>query len=129
MTAARLAGIIRDTEGENREDHDRGHAAARLTSSQLAAAIGNVLVVVDRCVRRRPAVHVAAGRTFFTKDEAIATLRGLSPIDSITIRYAILTGVVLWMASIAGGWFDNWCVYHRIPEGIAQPPRRGAIRP
>jgi site-specific recombinase len=40
----------------------------------------------------------------------------------MTIWYAILTGVVLWMASITGGWFDNWCVYHRIPEGIARHP-------
>jgi site-specific recombinase len=24
--------------------------------------------------------------------------------------------------SVAGGWFDNWCVYHRIPDGIAQRP-------
>jgi site-specific recombinase len=54
------------------------------------------------------------------EEEALETLRVMSPIDSFTIWYAALTGVVLWLASIAGGWFDNWVVYHRLPDGIAQ---------
>ena len=46
----------------------------------------------------------------------------MSPVSSFTVWYAALTGVLLWLASVAGGWFDNWCVYHRIPDGIAQGP-------
>lgn len=62
------------------------------------------------------------GHTFFQEEEAVATLRSISPIGSMTIWYAALTGVILWVASIAGGWFDNWVVYHRIPEGVAEHP-------
>ncbi len=36
--------------------------------------------------------------------------------------YAALTGVILWLASVIGGWFDNFCAYHRLPLAIAQHP-------
>src|SRR5262249_54970516 len=32
---------------------------------------------------------------------------------------AALTGVILWMAAMVGGWMDNWAVYHRLPQAIA----------
>ena len=121
MTAARLAGIISETDGEGREERVADEAA-RLASSQLAAAVANVLVVSAGAFAAGRAFTSLTGHTFFTDDEAVATLLSISPVDSMTIWYAILTGVILWVASIAGGWFDNWCVYHRIPEGIARHP-------
>ena len=119
MTAARLAGIIRESEGEDREDRIAA-TVAQLTSSQLAAAIGNVAVVAAGAGLFSWLFLTLAGRPFLAEAEAIETLRVMSPIDSWTIWYAALTGVVLWLASVAGGWFDNWCVYHRLPDGIAQ---------
>ena len=123
MTAARLAGIIRESEGDDREDRIAA-TAAQVTSSQLAAAIGNVLVVGTGAALFSWLFLVVSGRPFMHEEEALETLRVMSPIDSMTIWYAALTGVVLWLASVAGGWFDNWCVYHRLPDGIAQRPAR-----
>ncbi len=119
MTAARLAGIIRESEGEDREDRIAA-TAAQLTSSQLAAAMGNVTVVAIGAGLFSWAFVTLAGRPFLAEADARETLRVMSPINSWTIWYAALTGVVLWLASVAGGWFDNWCVYHRLPDGIAQ---------
>ncbi|HEX6827348.1 MAG TPA: hypothetical protein VF104_00055, partial [Burkholderiales bacterium] len=44
----------------------------------------------------------------------------LSPIASGTVWYAALTGVILWLASLAGGWLDNWSAYHRLPLAISE---------
>ena len=121
MTAARLAGIMRDSEGEDREDRI-AETAAQLTSSQLAAAVGNVLVVAAGAAVFSWLFLIAFGRPFMHEDEALETLRVMSPIDSMTIWYAALTGVVLWLASVAGGWFDNWVVYHRLADGLASQP-------
>ncbi len=119
MTAARLAAIIRDSEGEDREDRI-AETAAHLTSSQLAAAIANVVVVAAGAIAFGRLFLFLAGRPFMPDAEAAETLRVMSPIDSWTVWYAALTGVVLWLASVAGGWFDNWVAYHRIPDGLAQ---------
>ena len=133
MTAATLAGIIRESAGEDREDRIAS-TFARLTSSQFAAAVGNVLVVSSGALLVGTLFPLATGTAYLPQEEAVATLRSLSPIDSMTVVYSIMTGVVLWLASVAGGWFDNWCVYHRIADGIAQHPfgkiagRTGLVR-
>jgi site-specific recombinase len=123
MTAARFAAIIRESEGESREDQV-AIAASQLTSSQLAAAVSNVLVVGLGAALFSWLFLILIGRPFMAEEEAIETLRVMSPVNSFTIWYAALTGIVLWLASVAGGWFDNWCVYHRIPDGIAQRPAK-----
>jgi site-specific recombinase len=48
------------------------------------------------------------------------TFETLSPVNSGTVFFAALTGVLLWLGSLAGGWFENWATYHRVPEGLAQ---------
>jgi site-specific recombinase len=121
MTAARFAGIMRESEGEDREDRI-ADAAARLTSSQLAAVSANVVVVAAGAALYSWLFLLAFGRPFMHEEEALETLRVMSPIDSMTIWYAALTGVVLWLASVAGGWFDNWVVYHRIADGLSHRP-------
>jgi site-specific recombinase len=119
MTAARLASMIRESAGGDREDRV-AVAASQLTSSQLAAAVSNVVVVAVGAALFSWLFLTLVGRPFLDEAEAVDTLRVMSPLNSFTIWYAALTGVVLWLASVAGGWFDNWCVYHRIPDGIAQ---------
>ncbi len=123
MTAARLARIIRESDGEDREDRI-AETAAQLVSSQLAAATANVAMVAVGAAAFSWAFAAAAGRSFVPESEAVATLRVMSPVNSFTVWYAALTGVVLWLASVAGGWFDNWVVYHRLADGIAQRPAR-----
>jgi site-specific recombinase len=119
MTAAALANIVREAEGEDREDRIASFFA-RLASSQLAAAIGNVVVVGVGCAAFEGLVRLLAGHPYLALGEAQEVFETLSPIDSGTAFFAAVTGVTLWLASLAGGWFDNWATYHRIPEGIAQ---------
>ena len=39
-----------------------------------------------------------------------------------TAFYAVITGVILWMAALAGGWFENFAVYYRLTDAVAQHP-------
>ena len=121
MTAAPLAAIVRDPGGE-----DRRGLHHRDVRSDLALAV--------RGGDRQPAGRLAgAGRVgalwplalrlaVLARDGGGATLRSPEPVDSLTVVYADLTGVILWLASVAGGWFDNCCAYHRMPLAIAQHP-------
>lgn len=121
MTAAALATIVRERSGEDRA-REIADFAARICRSQLAAAMGNVLVV---SLGAFVFVHLwqrLSGGPFMSVDEASAVYLQLSPVNSGTLFYAALTGVILWLASVVGGWFDNVCAYHRLPLAIAQHP-------
>jgi site-specific recombinase len=121
MTAAALAQIMREAKGEDREERIAGFFA-RLTSSQLAAAISNVVTVGVGATVFVAGWLLLAGRPWVDERIARDTFLVLSPFDSGTVFFAALTGVLLWMGSLAGGWFENWSTYHRLPEGIARHP-------
>jgi len=121
MTAAALASLLRGEEGVGRLRALVGYTA-RICHSQLATAIANVGAValgawgLDRLWR------LAFHRAVVAEETALELHRALSPLDSGTVFYAALTGVVLWLASVCGGWFDNWIVYNDVPGGIEQHP-------
>ena len=121
MTAAALAAIVRERRGEDRANEIAAYAA-RICRSQLAAAMGNVLMV---SVGAFAFVHLWAavfGRPFMSASDASDVCAQMNPLRSGTVFYAALTGVILWLASVVGGWFDNFCAYNRLPLAIAQHP-------
>jgi site-specific recombinase len=46
----------------------------------------------------------------------------LHPFSSANAFDAALTGVILWLAAMIGGWCENFAVYHRLPAAIAAHP-------
>ncbi|MDP1769309.1 MAG: hypothetical protein Q8L74_10970 [Nitrospirota bacterium] len=119
MTAATLATIMRDHPGSARLD-DIVTVIAKITHSQLAAAVSNVLVVsvaayvLDACWR------LVTGGPILDLQVASHVYETLSPLDSGTVIFAALTGVILWLSSLAGGWIENWAVYHQVPQALAE---------
>jgi len=122
MTAAALAQIMREAKGQEDRDEKVAGFFARLTSSQLAAATSNVLSVAAGCALFVGGWKLLFGHGWVDEKVARETFLVLSPVDSGTVFFAALTGVLLWMGSLAGGWFENWATYHRLPEGIARHP-------
>jgi site-specific recombinase len=126
MTAATLATIIRERRGGDRVD-EIIEFTARICRSQLAAAIGNVAVVAATAFSIDGLWRLVVGRPYMEAAEATATYQAMSPLNSGTLFYAALTGVILYLAAIAGGWFDNFCAYHRLPDAVAQHPLRRTL--
>ena len=117
MTAAALAGTIRDGSGPDRLDELLA-LIARIARSQFAAAVGNVGTVIVVMLLFDYGWKQMFGHTFLDAGTAKGTIASFHPLRSGTIPFAALTGVLLWMSSLVAGWFENWLVYRRIPEGI-----------
>ncbi|NUP12852.1 MAG: gliding motility protein [Polyangiaceae bacterium] len=117
MTGAALAGAL--------EDGGKNHEAvvtqiARLTRSQLAAAAGNVSMVIPACYALDRYWLATRGTHFLEAAYAEKTIKSFHPTQSGTVPFAALTGVILWLSSLAAGWLENWAVYRRLPEAIAE---------
>jgi len=120
-TAATFAGIIRESQGLER-DNKITDFVARITSTQLAAALGNVFAVCIGAVIFERLWRLIFSGSYLSEQSATYIYQTLNPTSSGTAFYAIITGIILWMAALAGGWCENFAVYYRLPDAVAQHP-------
>jgi len=120
-TAAAFARIIRDNRGLQRSSKLTDFVA-RITSTQLAAAIGNVVAVSAGALLFEMLWQVIFRESYLPELGAAHVYDTLNPFASGTALYAIETGVILWLAALAGSWMENAAVYYRLAEAVAQHP-------
>ncbi len=121
MTAATLADIIRRNRGDERRTKIAEFAAS-ISRTQLAAALGNVIAVSAGAVVFDQFWRATHGHAYLATRQAEHVYLSLRPIASGTAYFAAATGVLLWLAGLIGGWCENFAIYNRIPEAIAQHP-------
>jgi len=129
-TAATFAGIIRESQGLERENKITDFVA-RITSTQLAAALGNVLAVCIGAIVFERLWRMVFSGSYLSDTSATYIYETLHPTSSGTALFAIETGVILWLAALAGGWCENFAVYFRLTDAVAQHPlglRIGQVR-
>jgi site-specific recombinase len=119
MTAAALASSMHVSAGQ-RDLSGLVTMTARITRSQLAAAAGNIGMVIPTALAFNAYYVHKTGHPFLDPHDAEHMLESLHPTHSGTVFFAALTGVLLWLSSVAAGWLENWAVYRRLPEAIAQ---------
>ena len=125
-TAATFAGIIRNNKGDRRSTK-LSHFVAHITSTQLAAAIGNVLAVTVGAVIFERIWRFTFSDSYLSEHSAEHIYETLHLFGSGTAFFAVVTGVILWMAALAGGWFENLAVYYRFSDAVAQHPMGSRI--
>ena len=121
VTAATFAGIVRGATGHARLEKVT-QFISRITRSQLASAAGNLLAVCVGAVMFAWLWSLLLHQTYLGAASAEYVYKTLNPLASGTMIFAALTGVILWVSALAGGWFENFATFHRVPEAIAQHP-------
>jgi site-specific recombinase len=120
MTAATLAHAIKEIENETQPDLTAlVDQVERTVRSQLAAAVGNVGMVIPVAIAIDLVVRVLTGHPFVDAHYADKIIAAHNPLTSPTWLYASMTGVYLWVASVAGGAVENWFVVRKLPDSIA----------
>jgi site-specific recombinase len=123
MTAAALARALEAGDGQGREIE----LVAAITRTQVIATVGNV------CAAIPTALLIAAGWVWLTghgpfgEETALHSLHGNHPFQGWTLVFATVTGVVLWLSSLAAGWAANWSDYRCLPAALAQNRRLRAL--
>ncbi len=119
MTGAALAKIVHDCRTAERSDELVTYAA-RIVRTQLAAALGNIIAVGTGCLAFTAIWKFVFGSPYLSAELAELAVHSLNPFRTGTILYGIITGIILWLSSLAGGWIENWSVYHQLPVAIAE---------
>ncbi len=118
-TAAALSATLERSDGMEQEVD----LIATITRGQVVATLGNLLLTIPVALAVDGCWRMATGHSFLPLDKATQTLESLHPLRSWTLLFAAITGAILWLSSLAGGWASNWSAYRGLPEAVAQSPR------
>jgi site-specific recombinase len=115
MTGAALAAAL----GQRGDFDAEVGLVAGITRSQMAVTIGNVFSTAIVSVAIVALSQWLLGAPLLAPETAIDSVASVHPLASLTIPFAVLTGVMLWLSSLAAGWAANWSAYRGLPEALA----------
>jgi len=121
MTAPAMAAKLKDINSAT-SIGDFVDEVTHLVRSQVAAVFGNVFMVVPCVLLVNVVMILLMDRPMISQKEAVYVLTTLTLLGP-TLFWAAFTGLILFTASMVGGWFENWFVLHRLDSAIAHNPR------
>ncbi len=116
MTAASIAKRMTSLGSELKELKDE---LRNLLKSQMLAAAGNLCAVIPTAYCLFLVWQMLFDAPIFSPEEAKKLIATHNPLQSLTLFYALLTGVILWSSSLVHGWMQNWMIFRGIPDLLA----------
>jgi site-specific recombinase len=124
MTAARIAAEIDAARAGGGTDAWLPRVADLLVQvfrSQFVAVVGNVGVALPVAVLVTWSTIASMGWSPATPQKAGLLLEQLDPLG-LTVFYAAIAGVCLFLSGVVTGYCDNLTVFHRLPRRVARMP-------
>jgi site-specific recombinase len=120
MPAATAATLV-----DAMEDPEKDHMASlqAISQTQTVVTIGNLIGAVLASIAVDRIWNAVAGHPFLTAEEAEHGVHMLFPLQSLTIPFALVTGIFLWLSSLATGWMANYVALTRMESAIAHSLR------
>lgn len=117
VTAATLASAVDPNESREERIHALTSLAAEVSRTQWISIVGNVVVGFFTALVIAFALH-AVGVNPVSADKGDHLLRELDPVRSLAVLHAAIAGVYLFFSGLISGYFDNLCIYHRVPDRV-----------
>ena len=125
MTAPAMAAKLKDMQASEDAAHTLEafvDEVANLVRTQVAAILGNVLVVFPAALILSLLWWQLFGATPLDAAYAQSTLDSLHVLGPSAL-FAAYTGVLLFASSLIAGWVENWFVLRRLDSAIRYNPR------
>jgi site-specific recombinase len=125
MTAPAMAAKLKDLSQPVALD-DFADEVTHLVRSQVAAVLGNVLLVFPVVVLISVLLQLTTGHAMIDAGQAEHVFKSLT-LWGPTALFAAFTGVLLFASSIMAGWTENWFVLHRLDSALRYNPKITAL--
>ena len=120
MTAQTIAATVSQIDPARGDLGRLVDLIAAVARTQLAAILGNVMIALPTAAAIGWTIGAAKGGPFIDAGKALNLLHDIDPLASLALPHAAVAGVWLFLSGLISGWVDNWTVYERVPERIAQ---------
>jgi site-specific recombinase len=121
MTAPAMASKLKDINTDE-SIRDFVDEVTHLVRSQVAAVLGNILMVIPAVLLVNAIVLLLRGRPMINHEAAAYVLHSLTLLGP-SLLWAAFTGLLLFSSSMIAGWAENWFVLHRLGSAIRHNPR------
>jgi site-specific recombinase len=120
MPAATAATLVDAMEDPKKDDMASLQA---ISQTQTLVTIGNLIGAILASLAVDRIWNAVAGHPFLNAQEAEHGIHMLFPLTSLTVPFAIVTGVLLWLSSLATGWTANYLALTQMESAIAHSLR------
>jgi len=121
MTAPAMAAKLKEL-GASNAIESFVDEITHLVRSQVAAVLGNVLVVFPAVLGLAALIAMATGSPALSETQAEHVFESLHLLGP-SLFFAAFTGVLLFASSIIAGWTENWFVLSRLDSAMHYNPR------
>lgn len=125
LLASKMPAVTAATLVDAMEDPEKDHMASlqAISKTQFIVTISNLMGAIPASIAIDRIINAVRGHPFLEKDAAEHGVHMLFPHTSMTIVFAIATGVFLWIASLATGWTANYLALHKMAPAISNSLR------
>jgi site-specific recombinase len=125
LLASKMPAATASTLVDAMEDPEKDHLASlrAICQTQTLVTIGNLFGAVLISVALDRLWKVVSGHAFLTPEAAEHGVHMLAPLHSMTILFAMVTGIFLWLSSLATGWTANYLALTRMESAISNSLR------
>jgi site-specific recombinase len=125
LLASKMPSATAATLVDAMEDPEKDHMASlrAISQTQTLVTIGNLVGAVLASIAIDRIWNAFTGNPFLTAEEAEHGIRMFFPLTSLTIPFAMVTGVLLWLSSLATGWTANYLALTRMEPAITHSLR------
>jgi len=117
MTAALIAKSL-DQSKHNLDD--LCELVVQVCRTQFIAILGNISIAIPTAFAIAWAIYYATGHHFVDPVKAQSLLVDINPVASLSLFYAAIAGVCLFLSGLISGYYDNKSSYNQIPERLLQ---------
>jgi site-specific recombinase len=125
LLASKMPAVTAATLVDAMEDPAKDHMASlqAISKTQFIVTISNLIGTVPTSMAIDRIFNAVRGHPFLSQPVAEHGIRMLFPLTSMTIPFAIITGIFLWLSSLATGWTANYLALHRMGSAISNSLR------
>jgi site-specific recombinase len=125
LLASKMPAATASTLVDAMEDPRKDHLASlqAISQTQTLVTIGNIFGAVLSSIAVDRIWKAVSGHPFLDPEQAAHGVNMLHPLFSATIPFAIVTGIFLWLSSLATGWTANYVALTRMESAIAHSLR------
>ncbi len=125
LLASKMPAVTAATLVDAMEDPAKDHMASlqAICKTQFIVTISNLMGAIPASIAIDRIINAVRGHPFLPEAVAEHGIHMLFPHKSMTILFAIITGVFLWLSSLATGWTANYLALHRMASAISKSLR------